>query len=198
MKPTDITSAPRQHKLAASLSACLLSAALLVGCGPGVVGTGSEVQVSVAPASTSSTAGVATDLLICTSPLSTVLGCSLDVNFRLSATWSNASNDSSSATAYATLNNGSITLVVPCEGGAPGLRFTGQWTALNDGTHAYWGTYTDPSHPDPQTSVLRVSLASSGSGWDVTLVLQDTQGGQVASPWSMRRTTQLTVASCGS
>jgi hypothetical protein len=156
---------------------CLLI--LLVGCGGGVVGTGTG------PGDDGSDSLPYTPVPLCSAPFKERgLRCSGDVFAGTAAVlWSDAGGTQPGAAVLATLEGETLGLQLAC----PKSSFLGAWGELADGSLAFVGRYYAPSVPDTgQVAIVRVEAAADPAavGW---LRVEDIAGTTLAGPWLVRR-----------
>ncbi len=189
MKPHSLSS-PQAPMATRCLHAAmpLLVSALLLACGPGVVGTGGPIT-SVASLDVAN---------LCSSSLNPALNCPANTapttggQSAVETTWTDAAPTAQSADVRVQITDNSIVLRVSCSG----LRFEGSWRLLSDGSVAFYGTYTDATQTLPVPGILRVNLALSESGFDVRASLFTTLDDLVAGPWFLRRTNLPPASTC--
>ncbi len=182
----DAKLARRAKVLRSAFAACSASL-VLSACGPGVVGTGGPVT-SAATLSVSN---------LCSTPLATALNCTPATGAgspsgNVTTTWADTPSDTAPASVSAQITNTTIVLQVRCSG----LRFEGTWSALSDGSVAFYGTWTSTSQTQGAPGILRVSLADSGSGWEVRVTLHDANDTAIQGPWLLRRALVVNPAAC--
>jgi hypothetical protein len=204
-----ITRAPglRAPSLArASTSAALVCVLLIwsvwsTGCGVGASGTGSGAGVVPAPTPTSGasttlcSADFAATSLACGGAATPSPGQGPSTDGTAPIVWSDAGTDSASAGVRARLSGDTIVLEAACLG----LRFEGTWTALSDGSVAYFGRYTSSTVSTPTDAVLRVRAATDVAPWTVLAQLRDPRGQAIdatGTEWRLRVVVDDTAPSC--
>jgi hypothetical protein len=165
-----------------------LAAALgLVGCGPGVGGTGNgEPAVPVEffgarPAS------------VCSSALSSALICPAGtdpnppgpINPVGAGSAAVLLADSPSAQRVSAEINGNL---IELEAHCDGLVFLGRWGVMPDGQARYFGSLTTPASAEPQPAVL-TAKATANAGLNVQLT--DAAGNRLYGPLGLQRVDSL-------
>lgn len=161
------------------LSSGLLSLVLLVGCGPGVVGTGTGPGKGGDPGDNIPfTPGD-----VCTAPIdATALQC--DAVARpgqgtAAVFWSDATAGGL-PTVLVSIEGQDVLLEVPCQS----AQFAGTWGVLADGTQGFVGRLADPLLPSGQAGVLRVT-PTAGEPGTLTLWIADANGDAFKGPWAL-------------
>lgn len=149
------------------------SLSLLLGCGPGVVGTGTGASV---PADACA-ASFAPAVSLCTTNASGALTTDTRPIVLTDAA------EGEPARVVVTLTGDRMSLRVACQG----LEFLGNWSRFEDGSLGYDGAVHSAAQPTPSRAILRVEPAPSGSGWELRVHLQDDLGASLGGPWFVRR-----------
>lgn len=175
----------RFSRTARSAGRCALAAAVLmvalVGCGGGVVGTGSGTgddgtkDIDYTPRG------------LCAADFADLgLRCSTISPDPFRGTspvqWSDA-DKSRDASALAVLEGNSASLQAPCQQ----LAFLGTWGELPDGSVGFVGRYSSPQAPEGKAAIVRVLPAPAeptAVGW---LEMVSSSGATLYGPWLMRR-----------
>jgi hypothetical protein len=154
--------------LARALLTCGL--ALLLGCGPGVGGTGTGSQDALA-------AFGAAPASLCGSALASSLGCPASPG--TAAPGAGAAmpwlvDSASAALVTAQVSGNEVAFAAPCEG----LHFEGTWGAVAGQGERFYGIATLGSAGTPVLATL--SLVPQAGG--VSMLLQDSQGHVLSGP----------------
>jgi hypothetical protein len=192
----------RQRMMRAALICMLLTLSVWsAGCGVGGSGTGSGAGVVPAPTPTSGaattvcSADFAATSLACGSAATPPPAQGPSADGTAPVVWSDAGTDGATASVRARLSGDTIVLEAACLG----LRFEGTWTALSDGSLAYFGRYTSRTVSTPTDAVLRVRAATDVAPWTVLAQLRDPRGQALdaaGSEWRLRVVVDDTVPSC--
>ncbi len=159
----------------------------LVGCGPGVGGTGNgepAVPVEFFGARAAS---------VCSSALSSALVCpaGTDPNPPGPTSPVGAGSaavllaDSAAALRVSTEINGNL---IEIEAHCDGLVFLGRWAVLPDGQGRYFGSVTTPASTEPQPAVLNVTASANGG---LNVQLTDAAGNRLYGPLGLQRVSVL-------
>ncbi len=169
----------------AALLVCL--SAGLVGCGPGVGGTGHGE-----PAFSVDFFG-ARAASVCTSALSSALVCPAggDPNPPGPTSPVDAGSaavllaDSAAALRLSAEINGNL---IQVEAHCDGLVFLGRWGVLPDGQARYFGSLTTPASADAQPAVLSATATVNGG---LSVQLTDAAGARLYGPLGLQRVDML-------
>lgn len=167
--------------------AATVGAALLIACGPGVVGTGSPLLGA---------SGASGGPSLCSAPVAVLLPCApagvAAASTPVAATLSDAPADGQPADVQLRVDGNAVSFQWRCGG----LTFDGRWSLLNDGSLAFHGTFTNAAQPQGSPGILRVSLAvvDGRTHWRVSL--HDPLDALLAGPWLLLPTTPNGIATC--
>lgn len=155
-----------------------LGLALLAGCGPGVVGTGSGPgdAIQFQP------------MNVCDAPFR---DSGLDCNptshepdtGTQPVTWADVDRTGQGATVSMALEAHELSLTLPCRE----LTFEGRWGELPDGRQAFVGRYVDAKHPDGLPAVLLAKADPTLPDAAAVVELLDDQGDNLNGPWIVQR-----------
>ncbi len=173
-----------QRALAALL---VVAAAGLVGCGPGVGGTGNGE-----PAFPVEFFG-ARPADVCAGVLTAALACpaGADPNSPSPSNPIGAGSavvllaDSTSAHRVSAQISGNL---IELEAHCDGLVFLGRWGVAPDGPGRYFGSVTTPASPEAQPAVLSVTTTTNGG---ISVQLNDAAGSRLYGPIGLQRLSAL-------
>jgi hypothetical protein len=178
-----LNAVPIWRGLAGVLAAC--GVALLLGCGPGVGGTGTGSQEAL-------TAFGAAPATLCASPLGASLGCTASPGTAspgssVALPWLVDSASAARVTAH--VSGDDVAFEAHCEG----LHFEGRWGAVAGQGERFYGFATLGSVGTPVLATL--SLVPQAGG--VSTLLQDSQGRVLSGPHLLlAQTTPPPAAAC--
>ena len=174
MKPNLCTFGLAWPRLLRALAGLWL-ATLLVGCGPGVGGTGTGDGATEDPLPAFGASAAA----LCDSELAGVLDCAPGAGAPAPATGSRAvalADSASDPRVAAQVAGNRIELQAPCTQAGAGLRFSGVWGAVAGEPARFYGVATLASGPAPAV------LLASVSGGGLRVELLDAQGLPLLAP----------------